>query len=180
MASMAILLVPVVGDGEDDGVHVLPRQDFAIVARGEELAAPDFLGASEAAFVDVADRDQFDAAGGQGAARVAAAANAVSDESDANAVVGRDALRRLGHDFSGHTRRERRGGQEMTPGGCHAENLDLYCTAIARRIQIHSRRYARNRTKRDPIEGDPAGCMVAVGGGAGSGVAALVLGACRG
>ena len=59
----------------------------------------------EAALVDVGDGDQFDAAGSERVAGVAAALRIRSDQRDADAVVGRDALRRLGHDFSSHTRR---------------------------------------------------------------------------
>ena len=56
------LRVPVVGGADDHGVDVLARQHFAVIARGEEVIAPDFLGAGQAAVVDIGDGHQFYAA----------------------------------------------------------------------------------------------------------------------
>ena len=72
--------VPVVGRGDDHGVDVLARQHLAIVARGEEVVAADFLGARQAAVVDVADGHQFDAGEGQRVVGVAGAHAAGADE----------------------------------------------------------------------------------------------------
>src|SRR6185503_19900420 len=53
----AHLPVPVVGRGDDYGVHVRPRQLLTIIASGEDLIAPELFGAGQAALVDIADRD---------------------------------------------------------------------------------------------------------------------------
>src|SRR5262249_52782118 len=51
--------VPVVGCADDDGVDIFTREDFAVVASGEELVAPDFAGAFQASVVNIGDGDDF-------------------------------------------------------------------------------------------------------------------------
>ena len=52
-------LVPVVGRGDDDGVHVGPRQNFAVIARDENILTVDLVDARQAALVDIARGDQL-------------------------------------------------------------------------------------------------------------------------
>ena len=72
-------LVPMVGRCDDDGVDILARQHFAIIARGEQVAAPQFFGARQTAVVDVAHCDQLHAGKRYGIARVAHAHAAGAD-----------------------------------------------------------------------------------------------------
>ena len=80
--------MPVVRRADDDGVHVLARQHFAVVARGEELVAPDLAGAFQASVVDVGDGHQFHAADIERVARIAAPLASGADQRDADAVAG--------------------------------------------------------------------------------------------
>ena len=55
------LAVPVVGNRDDDGVHVFAREHLAVVARGEDLVSPDLPRLREPAFVNIGDRDHLGA-----------------------------------------------------------------------------------------------------------------------
>ena len=101
-----------VGRADDDGVDVFARQHLAIVARGEELVAPDFAGAFQAAVVDIGDGDEFYAADIERIAGIAAALPSGADQGDADAVVGRGIL---GREQAGAGR----GGEEVTSGSRH-------------------------------------------------------------
>src|SRR6185437_13185831 len=107
--------VPVVGSSDDDGVNVGAREHFAVVAGGEEVAAPGFFSAGEAAFVNVADGDEFDSRDLDGVGGIAASLPAGSDESDPDAVIGRG----LGESGGGRGRRS----EEMPPGGGHVTSV---------------------------------------------------------
>ena len=84
------LLVPVVGGADDDGVDVLAGQDLVVVAGGEDVVAPEFLGAREAAVVAVGDGHQLDAGHLDGGLGVELPLAAGADESDLDVVVGGD------------------------------------------------------------------------------------------
>ena len=51
--------MPVVRGGDDDGVDVFAREHFAVIAGGEDVAAPLFFRASQPAFVNVAHRNEL-------------------------------------------------------------------------------------------------------------------------
>ncbi len=88
----AYLLVPVVGGGVDDGVHVFALQDLAVVAGGEEVFAPQLLGPDQAAVVEVAGGHYFHARHHQGRLHVADAHAAGAYQGNADAVVGGNRL----------------------------------------------------------------------------------------
>ncbi len=90
------LFMPVVGRADDDGVDVFAFQDFAVVAGGEEVCAPEFLAVLEPAVVTVRNRDQFDAGNVHGIFGVALALAAGSDEGDLDVIVGCDWFRGFG------------------------------------------------------------------------------------
>ena len=51
--------VPVVRGRDDYRIHIAPRQDLAVIARGKEVGAPLLFGSRQAAVVEIADCDQF-------------------------------------------------------------------------------------------------------------------------
>ena len=53
------LLVPVIGRANDHRVNIFARQDFLVVARGENVVAPELLAVLETAVVTVGDRDEL-------------------------------------------------------------------------------------------------------------------------
>src|SRR5262249_39393182 len=115
--------MPVVGRGDDHRVDILPRQDLAIVARGEDALAVEFPGAGEAAVVEVAYRGQFDAGNGSGVASVAAAHAAVADGGDADAVIGGNGF--LSGSQSGSESGGCSGLEKMPSRGCHSDKVHL-------------------------------------------------------
>ncbi len=82
------LFVPVVGGGDEDGIDVFAREDFGVVAGGEEVGAPEFAGVGEAAVVAVGDGDELDAGDLEGDAGVILALDAGADEGELDLVVG--------------------------------------------------------------------------------------------
>jgi len=85
--------VPVIRRRDDDGIDIRPRQHFPVVARREEVSAPELFREREPSFVDVGNRHQLDARRLQRRAHVLLAANARADRGKANPVVRRNALR---------------------------------------------------------------------------------------
>jgi len=87
------LLVPVVGSGDEDGVHVLAGEDLAVVASGEEVDivggawAPELLAVGEATVVAVGCGDEFYAGDQKGGASVVLALNSCSDEGELEVVA---------------------------------------------------------------------------------------------
>src|SRR5581483_7620456 len=90
------LLMPVVRGADDDGVDVLARQNFRVVAGGEGVLAPDLLAVLKAAVVAVGYGDELDAGHLHGGFGVELALAASSDKRDLNVVVGGDRFLRLG------------------------------------------------------------------------------------
>ncbi len=82
------LFVPVVGGGDEDGVDVGAGEDFAVVAGGEEISAPEFFCVGEAAVVAIGDGDEFDAGDPEGDAGVVLALDAGADEGEVDVVIG--------------------------------------------------------------------------------------------
>src|SRR5262249_6265522 len=87
--------VPVIRRADDHRLDVRPCEHLAIVARGEDLAAPDLLRAGEAAVVDVGDRRELDARDAQRAARIGRSLSARADERDAGTIARRRLRLRL-------------------------------------------------------------------------------------
>ena len=54
-------LMPMVGGGDEDGIDVFARKDFAVVAGGKKIRTPQLFGVREAAVIAVCDGDQLDA-----------------------------------------------------------------------------------------------------------------------
>jgi hypothetical protein len=88
--------MPVIGRGYDHRVDVFARQHLAVIAGGEHGIAVQFAGTCQPAVVDVTDRGKFDARLGQGVSRIAHPHSAEADGGDADAIVGRNRLLRVG------------------------------------------------------------------------------------
>ena len=82
--------MPVVRRTDYDCVDVFPRQDFSIVLRGENIAAPDLFRVIEAPLVAVGHRDQLHSWNLDRRLRVAHALAARPDQRDLDMIVGRD------------------------------------------------------------------------------------------
>ncbi len=80
-------LVPMIGCGYDDCVDIRTRQDFAVIARDEDILAVDFLHPREAALIDIAGGYQF-GTGSDGRSDVFRAHAARADDGDLDGVVG--------------------------------------------------------------------------------------------
>ena len=76
------LFVPVIGGCDQDGIDVGASEDFAVVAGGEEIGAPEFFCVGEAAVVAVGDGDELDAGDLESDAGVVLALDAGADESE--------------------------------------------------------------------------------------------------
>ena len=77
-------LVPVVGSRDDYRVHILARQNFAVIPRGEQIRAPQLASACEAAIVDVAHRHQLHSGDRSRVLGIATAHAAYADGGDLN------------------------------------------------------------------------------------------------
>src|SRR3954447_1708754 len=84
------LLVPMVGGTDDHGVDVFAGQDLAVVASGENIVAPEFFAARQAAVVAVRGGDQLDAGYLNSCLSVELSLPAGADEGDLDVVVGGD------------------------------------------------------------------------------------------
>ena len=109
-------IVPVVGGGHDDGVHVLPRQDLAVVAGEEYLVAVHFPGPFQVSGVEVAGGHQLHPFVLEGRREVAEALDAEADAGEVDAVVGgegrgREGLRMVFLGFAQQRYRQQAGGQ---------------------------------------------------------------------
>src|SRR5204863_6974634 len=104
-------------------VNVLARQNLAVVARGEQVISPDFLGTREAPVVNVADGSQLHARKSKLIAGIAGAHPAGSDERDANTVVGGDLL--CGRETCNGGRL-----QKTTPGCAHGSTPAIHDTKV--------------------------------------------------
>ena len=79
--------MPVVGRPDDDGVDVRPGENFAIVARREDVVAPTFFGASEASVVDVGDGDKLGESCGECGDGIAGTHASGADEGELDFVI---------------------------------------------------------------------------------------------
>src|ERR1700739_794404 len=84
------LLVPVVGRADDHRVDIFARQDFLVVAGGENVVAPEFLAVFETAVVTVGYGNQLHAWDLNRGSRVSLALNAGSNQGKLDVIVGGD------------------------------------------------------------------------------------------
>lgn len=87
------LLVPVVGRGNEHGIHVLAGENLTIVARGEQGRAPALAAVLQAAGVAVGNGDQLHTRNLQRDAGVILPLAAGTDQRQADAIVGGDSGR---------------------------------------------------------------------------------------
>ena len=83
------LLVPVIRRADNDRIDILARQNLVVVARGEDVVAPDFFAAREPPVVAVGHRHQLHARHLHGRARIAHALSARANQRDLNMIVRR-------------------------------------------------------------------------------------------
>ncbi len=86
---MAALFVPMVRGGDEDGVDVFAGENFAVVAGGEDVGAPEFFRMGESAVIAIGDGDEFHAGHLKRGASVALALNARADEGELDQIVWR-------------------------------------------------------------------------------------------
>ena len=96
------LHVPVVRGGDEHRIDVFARENFAVVAGGEQILAPHLLAVLAPAGVQIGHRHQLDARHLHGRVSIVLAAPAGSDESKVNVVVGRVRHRRRQVHIGGH------------------------------------------------------------------------------
>src|SRR4029077_13106529 len=82
------LLVPVIGRADDHRVHIFSRQDFLVVARGENVIAPEFLAVLETAVVTVGYGYELHTGDSDRGPRVSLALNAGSNQVELDVIVG--------------------------------------------------------------------------------------------
>jgi hypothetical protein len=82
------LLVPVIGDGDDDRLDVLVVEQPPVVAPGAEVGAEDLMGTREVRFVCIGDFHDAGVRDRAGAAEEDLAPDADADDADADTVVG--------------------------------------------------------------------------------------------
>ncbi len=103
-----------VGRADEDGVHVLPSQDFLVLLGREGLGVGEFLAFVEVFVVDVADADDTDVGHGSERLHEGATAAAGADAGDVEGFVSAEDVGGRGSedDCAG-----RRGGlEEGAPG----------------------------------------------------------------
>src|SRR5260370_14585035 len=84
------LLVPVIGRADDHRVHIFSRQDFLVVARGENVIAPEFLAVFETSVVTIGYGNELHTGDLNGGPGLFLALNACSDHGDLDVIVGGD------------------------------------------------------------------------------------------
>ena len=103
--------------GDDDGVDVGTGEDFAVVARREDVFAVAFFGEIEAALIDVGDGDEFGAGNGDGGRDVALAHDAEANAREIDFII--RALGGGGGGSGGEDGSGTGGLKEGTAGGGH-------------------------------------------------------------
>ena len=86
------LLVPVVGGADDDRVNVLARQNLVVVARGEDVVAPQFLAVRRGGRCSSRPRPPPSRPAPDRDLRIVLPLAARADQRDLDVVVGRDGL----------------------------------------------------------------------------------------
>jgi hypothetical protein len=105
--------VPVVGGGNDDGVHVLAIEELVVVVELIRVRADLLGGEVEVWLIEVADRDDLRVLVGEERVEHLVAAIAQADEADADAIVGAEhAAGAQGR----HRHRGTGGGMEISAG----------------------------------------------------------------
>ena len=84
-----------IGRADDDGVDIFARQDFFVIARGEDVVAPEFLAVLEASVVTIGHGNELHAGNLERGTGVSLALPTGADQGDLDVIVGRSGSGRL-------------------------------------------------------------------------------------